>query len=59
AERDRTADLLNAIQALSLLSYSPDEPVAELRALPPLAKIIISFHLRLLSRNQGGPNALD
>ncbi len=24
AERDRTADLLNAIQALSQLSYSPD-----------------------------------
>ncbi len=27
AERDRTVDLLNAIQALSQLSYSPDNKV--------------------------------
>jgi hypothetical protein len=26
-ERDRTADLLNAIQALSQLSYAPDIPL--------------------------------
>ena len=28
AKRDRTADLLNAIQALSQLSYSPELPPA-------------------------------
>ena len=33
AERDRTVDLLNAIQALSQLSYSPD--VSSLRADAP------------------------
>ena len=27
ADRDRTDDLLNAIQALSQLSYSPFEPI--------------------------------
>ena len=34
AERDRTADLLNAIQALSQLSYSPIFITAAFGALP-------------------------
>ena len=33
AERDRTVDLLNAIQALSQLSYSPVSDAAETRSL--------------------------
>ena len=53
ARRDRTADLLHAMQALSQLSYSPRLKMAILRAKPPFvkggasmfAKQNISWHL--------------
>ncbi len=35
AERDRTVDLLNAIQALSQLSYSPIKDLPEAQGGPP------------------------
>jgi hypothetical protein len=36
ARRDRTADLLHAMQALSQLSYSPDKQAAHLRGEVPV-----------------------
>jgi hypothetical protein len=38
AERDRTADLLNAIQALSQLSYSPGDPPSSAEYRRPLGQ---------------------
>jgi hypothetical protein len=38
AERDRTVDLLNAIQALSQLSYSPDADIKNIIWNPGLSR---------------------
>ena len=45
ADKDRTCDLLNAIQALYQLSYDPIRIGEESKALPEIVKTILHFEL--------------
>ena len=51
ARRDRTADLLHAMQALSQLSYSPENEARNLRELPATVKRIVQWIVLLLIVN--------
>ena len=48
-KRDRTADLLNAIQALSQLSYTPNFAVR--RFIWRTTKVILAGHVSVVNRN--------
>ena len=45
ADRDRTCDLLNAIQALYQLSYDPIRSEGKFKASPEIVKAILHFEL--------------
>ena len=54
AKRDRTADLLRARQALSQLSYGPEDNLCETRRFDATHSLLCEYRSNAVSRKFGG-----